>query len=208
MKKHVICLLVGISLLTACTNEDVSQKQSNTKENFGLLHLNMRLSPYDCGYIFEDGLAQIMEQKELGKVTGSGVALEHGMPITCDIELSIDKSKEEYFISFVRHLNNIAKGSYLEIGDKKIDVGVLEGLSLRLDGIHLEQKVYKENDVNDIIDEIGQLLGNNGLYYSNYVGSEYTYLYFYGSSYDKMKGIIENYVKDCPLCENSFVEKV
>ena len=173
------------------------------------LHLNMRLMPKDRWALFEDPIDEVLHKYSLGEITGGGtLSTKERMPISCDIDISIKKDKIDNFISFMKNVNTAAKGSYIEFDGKKEDIGILEGLNLILDGTGLDEKVYQENDVNDVISEIGNLLKGKGEYNSYYIGEKNTNLYFYGNSFEEMKGIIEEYTKTSPLCENSAIEQI
>lgn len=173
------------------------------------LHLNMRLMPVDRGSLFEDPIDEMLHKYDIGEVTGGGTLLsKEKMPISCDIEFSIKRDKIVDFISFLKAVNTISKGSYIEYDGKKEEIGSLEGLNLILDGTGLKEEVYKENDINNVIAEIDNLIKEKGQYHSYYTGEKNTNLYFYGNSFDEMKDIIVNYTKTSPLCENSIIEQI
>ncbi|MDE6285011.1 MAG: hypothetical protein K2M17_04625 [Bacilli bacterium] len=170
---------------------------------FVLLHLNMALMPNDRGDLFEDPLNEILQKEKVGEVTGGGTLLNFkGMPTACDIEFSIYREKLEKFMSFLHRISEImGKGSYIEFEDKKEEIGVLEGLALILDAVHLDQKVYEENDINTLLKGLDDDLKDVGSYHSYYNSDEATYLYFYGESYDKMNKLLKEVVHKYPLCE-------
>lgn len=188
------------------------KSKTETTENDTLhvtLHLNMRLMPIDRGTLFEDPIDEVLQKYDIGEVTGGGtLSTKDRMPISCDIEFSIKKGKIADFISFLKAANTVAKGSYIEYDGKKEDIGTLEGLNLILDGTSLNEDVYKENDINNVIAEIDNLIKGKGQYHSYYMGEKNTNLYFYGDSFNEMKEIIANYTKKSPLCENSIIEQI
>ncbi len=174
-----------------------------------ILHLNMRLMPIDRGTLFEDPIDEVLHKYNIGEITGGGTSIsKERMPISCDIEFVIKKNQIDNFISFLKNVDTMAKGSYIEYDDKREEIGNLEGLNLILDGTGLDENVYKENDVNDIINEINSLLEGKGKYHSYYIGEKNTNLYFYGNSFAEMKKIIVNYTKTSPLCKNSIIEQI
>ena len=178
-------------------------------ELFMYLRLNMKLMPIDRGNIFEDPLNEVLMKNEVGEVTGGGTFLDKdGKPTSCDIEIKTTTENKDKVISFLKKLDIIAKKSYIEINGEKIEIGASEGLSLGLNGTDLEQEIYDTYDSNILLEEIEEKLGDNGRYYSYYVGDKYTYLYFYGSSYSKMKEIIEEYTKTSPICEKCVIEPI
>lgn len=176
-----------------------------------VLHLNMRLMPNDRGALFEDPIDEVLHKHNIGEVTGGGTLLSEGkMPISCDIDFSIKKEQIDNFISFLKNvgIDTMAKGSHIKYDGEEKEIGNLEGLSLILDGTGLDENVYKENDVNDVIAEIDNLIKGKGQYHSYYIGEEKTNLYFYGNSFDEMREIIADYTKTAPLCENSIIEQI
>ncbi len=174
-----------------------------------ILHLNMRLMPIDRGALFEDPIDEVLHKYNIGEITGGGtLTSKERMPISCDIEFNIKKDKIDNFISFLKGVNTMAKGSYLEYDGKKEEIGNLEGLNLILDGTGLDENVYKENDINNVIAEIDNLIKGKGQYHSYYIGEKNTNLYFYGNSFAEMKEIIVNYTKKSPLCKNSKIEQI
>lgn len=219
IKKFLLFLLVMLCILnlSGCNNSNNNAKpstsdniyQSNDSDDlYVILHLNMPLLPEDSIEMFEDPLNEVLKKYKIGEVTGGGTELNDGMPVSNDVELSIKKEKKEDFINYIKSLNIYSKGSYIEFDDEKIEIGTLEGLNLRLNGIDLDSSIYKNNDVNHVIDEIVKQLNGKGTFYSHYVGEKYTNLYFYGESYDEMKEIIDKYIISCPLCKKSIVEKL
>lgn len=187
-----------------------SKGENNNNEQCNIiLHLNMRLMPVDRGALFEDPIDDILHKYDIGEVTGGGTSLsKERIPISCDIDFSIKRDKIDNFISFLKNANTIARGSYIKYNGEKKEIGILEGLSLILDGTGLSEDVYKENDVNDVISEINALLKEKGQYYSYYIGKQETSLYFYGDSFEEMKELIVDYTKTSPLCKNSIIEKI
>lgn len=174
-----------------------------------VLHLNMRLKPFDRAAFFEDPFDDILQKYGAGEVVGGGTFLSNdGMPVSCDIDFCIKKDKIDGFISFLKNIRTIAKGSYIQYLDTEINIGSLEGLELILDGTGLSKEIYEENDVNDVISELNVLLNEKGQYYSHYIGKKDTSLYFYGISFDEMKNILVKYAETCPLCKNSIINKI
>ena len=190
-------------------NKKGKEEKNENDRCYVTLHLNMRLMPIDRGSLFEDPIDEVLHKHNIGEVTGGGtLSSKEGMPLSCDIEFSINRDKLTNFISFLKAVNTIAKGSYLEYDGKKEEIGTLEGLNLILDATSLNEDVYKENDVNNVIAEIDNLIKGKGEYHSYYIGEKNTNLYFYGESFNEMKEVIANYAKTSPLCENSKIEKI
>lgn len=177
-----------------------------TKKNekvFVLLHLNMALMPVDRGALFEDPLQDALQKYNVGEVTGGGTLLNFkGMPTSCDIEFSIFAEKLENFIGFLHEVNDtFGKGSYIEVNNRKEEIGILEGLALVIDTTCLDKKTYEEN-VNVMLKDLDEALKKFGSYHSYYYGEEATYFYFYGTSYKKMKKVIEKTMSTYPWCKS------
>ena len=174
-----------------------------------ILHLNMRLMPADRGNLFEDPLDAVLRKHGIGEVDGGGTLCSpEGMPLSCDVDLVVEPGREAELVAFLARLDNIAAGSYLEVGTEQVPLGALEGLCLALDGVGLPDEVYEQADLNALVDELDAQLGDAGYYASYYIGPKYTNLYFYGESYEKMEEVVRAYASTCPQCAQCLIGQV
>ena len=93
---------------------------------------------------------------------------------------------------------------------KKVDVpfGSLEGLAVYLNGTDLPHEIYKQCDVNHVVDEINRLLHGKGAMFGHWQGPKETALYLYGDSADEMRHLISGFMDEYPLCQKARVVKI
>lgn len=174
------------------------------------LKLNARFQPMHR-FELEDALQEILEQNNMGEVTGGGTAQNPDGEIAyCDIEIYLAKDEQESVNWLVGLLNaiGIPKGSVLQGLEADIEVGTLEGLAYYSNGVELSEEVYKTCDINYVIEQMEQAMDGIGRMYSYWEGAVYTALYFYGSSFEEMKRRIEPFIATYPLCQKSRIEQI
>ena len=175
------------------------------------LQLNARLQPLDRGDIYEDYIIEVLEENGVGSIDGGGTLLqENGEVEYCDIEITLEEGNEESieFLLEVIEAIQVPKGSLLYNEDVKYEVGTLEGLALYMNGTDLPDEVYRNCDINVVIEKLEELLEDSGEYYSYWEGPQDTALYFYGDSYEKMKKIMEPFLREYPLCQKCRVVQI
>lgn len=186
-------------------------------ETYITAQLNMKLQPMDRGEDYEDPLAEMLDERNLGETTGGGTSIgddnlrteegNHEGVNYCDIEIAAVDDADATVTAIITSLENlgVAKGSRLIFSGEKPDVafGTLECLALYLNGTDLTDDVYESHDLNETIAQCKTLMGEsfNSLQY--WEGSQDTAFYFYGSSYSEMKSAIENYIASVPGCAMS-----
>lgn len=175
---------------------------------FVVLHVNERLQPKHR-FVLEDTIDEALKRNNHGEITGGGTLMEKNGEIkSCDIdiEFSGDDDAFERFKDYVNHLG-IAKGSELETDGRKVPVGSFEGMGIYL-SVNLPDEVYKNNDVNDLIAQLRDALGDNGMLRSWREHNEFTALYFYGDSFKKMSKLVKRILEKHPLAENCRVVQI
>ncbi len=175
---------------------------------FICLHLNERLQPKHR-FVLEDTINEALKAHDLGEITGGGTLMEKNGEIkSCDIDIEFSGNDDafERFTDYVNHLN-IAKGSELETDGKKVPVGSFEGMGIYLD-VNLPGEVYENNDVNDLIAQLRDALGENGILRSWREHNEFTALYFYGDSFKKIAKLVKSVLEKHPLAENCRVVQI
>lgn len=181
---------------------------------FVTARLNAKVQPIDRGDYYEDPLNDLLEQAGLGKVTGGGTQLTDapcGIEF-CDLEICVRETSEETLGAIIKRLNGLGapKGSRLIIDStgREIPFGVTEGLGVYLDGAGLADEVYRECDVNHIIDEFDRLLEGRGAFRGYWEGERETALFCYGASFADMKATLQPFLDAYPLCEGARVEQI
>jgi len=179
------------------------------------LKLNSRLQPIHRHPI-EDTIGDALEKLGCGEVIGGGTSLEKkgGEVEYCDIAISLTENSTDCINKLLKILDDIPvpKGSVLfstdEGNDYRQELGTLEGLALYLNGTDLPADVYENYDINVVIEELDNLLGDEGVMLSHQDGKTETALYYYGKSFSKMKELITTVIKDHPLCQKYKIKQI
>lgn len=174
------------------------------------LKLNARFQPKHR-FELEDALQEILENEQLGEITGGGTAQNPDGEIAyCDIEIHLtnDSSDSVKWLADLLNKIGIPKGSVLQGIEPEIEVGTLEGLAYYSNGVDLPDEVYKNCDINCVIEQMEMAIKGIGRMYSYWEGSTYTALYFYGSSFAEMKKRIEPFIASYPLCQKCRIEQI
>lgn len=173
--------------------------------------LSHPLMPLDRGDRYEDPLNEALSQRNLGEVTGGGTMQEKSGEIKF-IDIEVDLTNLDVGVPFViRELEELGapKGSILRIHgnnpQKEIPFGKAEGIAVYLDGVNLPEEVYKNSDVNLVVEELNRRLGSHGSVQSHWQGPSETALYLYGDNANKMKTLIQDFLDSYPLCKGARV---
>lgn len=174
-----------------------------------ILHLNARFQPKHR-FELEDALQEIFQKNKAGEITGGGTSLkENGEIDSCDIEIdfSDDQKSLEWLVNLLNAIG-IPKGSLLRGIEPPIPVGTLEGLAVYMNGTDLAEEIYKSCDINYAIEQLEQTIEGIGHMYSYRECSEFTALYFYGTSFPAMKEKMSSFVSSYPLCQKCRIEQI
>ncbi|MEO1135079.1 MAG: hypothetical protein AAFW68_00535 [Pseudomonadota bacterium] len=176
--------------------------------------LNAKVQPIDRGDYYEDPLNDVLEEAGFGKVTGGGTQLTDapcGIEF-CDLEICVHEASEETLAAIIQRLNDLGapKGSRLivEESGREFPFGIAEGLAVYLNGTDLADEVYRECDVNHVIDEFDRLLGSRGAFRGYWEGERETALFCYGTSFSEMKAALQPFLDAYPLCEQARIEQI
>jgi tetratricopeptide (TPR) repeat protein len=190
---------------------------------YACLSLNMRLQPQDRAKIFEDGLDFMLRSRNLGCISGGGTLLSsEGEPASCDINIDLADDSEETrqsILSIAQKLE-VARGSSLlcrsDCQDKdaseesEYPIGNLEGFAVYLNRTDLPDATYENNNVNEVVDRLLALLGDNGaLVWSYWNGPTEIALYFYGEGgFDFMLEKAAPLLNEHPLCQKCRIVRI
>ena len=173
------------------------------------LQLNARLRPMDRGEFYEDPLLEILEEQNLGTISGGGTALNANREVACcDIEISLNRKEDWDKLVDILLDMGIPKGSFLRDEETDLPLGTLDGLALYLNGTQLPDEVYETCDINYAVEQLEQSLGSTGRFYSYWEGPQDTALYFYGPSFSEMNARMEPFLSSYPLCQKCRVEQI
>ena len=178
-----------------------------------LVHLNARLQPMDRGEYFEDPLDEVLRESNTGEVTGGGtLQAENGEIQSCDIEVELRDSSTERIDRLVAGLEILGahRGSKLILSEAGIErpFGRTEGMAIYLNGTELGSDVYSSCDINVVISECQERLGEHGRWLSHWTGAEETALYFYGASFHQMTERVSSFLASYPLCQKCRVVQI
>lgn len=156
-----------------------------SSKNYIVATINDKINPIDRWKIYEDPLETFIQANGIGEITGGGtMQLETGEMLYCDIEIKLNKDtvSADQIKSIIEKLESLGapKGSILTIEktEEKIEFGIKEGLGLYLDGLNLDEEVYKTCDSNLVVSEIKRLINDTTETVRFWTGHTETGLYF------------------------------
>jgi len=179
-----------------------------------IVRLNAKLQPMHRGEWFEDPLAEALEKKGYGGITGGGTMQDKasGEIQFCDIELMLPSASREVLVFVVETLEALGapKGSIITVADSETEqpFGRAEGLAVHLNGTDLPDETYRTCDSNFVYSELGRLLGVDGRVLSYWQGSTETSLYLYGPSFETMHARVRPFLDSYPLCQKCRVVQI
>lgn len=178
------------------------------------MHVNERLQPEHRISYYEEHLQGIFKKEKVGNVVGgNSVFFKEGGIASCEVNIDCYEDKINRLLELLHYIP-MAKGSKLTVlnGEGKVDreypLGELEGMGLYLNGVDLPAEVYKNCDINFVVDEVFRLLETPPILYSYWQGSTETALYFYSASFTSMFSKIKTLISTYPLCQKSRVTQI
>ena len=173
------------------------------------LELNARLQPMHRAEIFEEQLENALLQANVGELIGAGTfQLATGEIEKCDITLGVNDDCVDRIIAYLQRIKLIPKGSKIICNQEIIPIGQAEGIAIYLNGTDLLTEVYQANDVNELINELQDALGEKCYMFSWWEGESETALYFYGESYLEMHESVMHILNTHPLCKLSHTKQI
>lgn len=181
-----------------------------TQGLFLTVRINDRCQPIDRGDIYEDPLSDVLEEKNLGEVTGGGSQLNDNYQIEyCELEVHVtgDLTEAKQVITEILEKQGVPKGSKIIIDDQEFPIGIHEVMAIHFDNLGLADSVYEENDINDVLADIEELLGDNGQRNCHTASNEETIVFYGGLSFELMKSKVVDYVSQHPLLKNGKISQ-
>ena len=189
--------------------------EESKDERFIVAQLNAKLMPIDRGDVFEDPLDDVLQKGNLGSVTGGGTmqAADPSDGIKyIDLEICVQDDGPETQNTIITELERLGapKGSILRVEETGTEVsfGTFEGLLLSINGTDLSAEVYESSDINELIEDLRDALGESHAYMGYWQGPKNTDLFFYGPSYESMAEKIQPVRTKYPLCEKSVLKQI
>jgi len=171
---------------------------------FLAITLNARLQPLHRGDRYEDPLQEMLDERAAGsEITGGGTLMSRdGEPEVCDIDVELEGDPAAGLALVIGTLERLGapKGSKARLGEADpVLFGSTEGLGLYLNGTDLPDEVYAGNDVNDLVTQLEERLGQEGTMQSYWEGPRETAVYLYGPSAARMRELIAGVLGSHPL---------
>lgn len=182
-------------------------------DTFLIARLNARVQPIDRSDYFEEPLNEKLAEHGIGEVTGGGTQMADdpdGIAF-CEIEIAVKDPTEPTRDLIVGLLEDLGapKGSVLQIaGQPDRPFGKFEGLAIFVNGTDLPDDVYANSDINVVIEELEDCLGEHGAFRGYWEGERETALYFYGPSFQSMKAATADRIARTPLCQQARVVQI
>lgn len=174
------------------------------------LELNARFLPMDRAD-FEDALEDVLEQLQMGEIDGGGtMQMASGEVKFCDITICLRDGSQKMIDQLAGIVSRfgVPKGSRIYGDGFELPVGEQEGLAIYLNGTELPDEVYASCDINYVVEQMNELMGEAGTMYSHWQGPKDTALYFYGASFEKMRQAVAGFVAEYPLCQKCRIEQI
>ena len=194
------------------------------------LQLNAKVQPLDRWEMFEDPIMELLEKEWIWEIDWWGTSFDQETweIFYCDVEIYLNDDSAESRENLIKAINKVwvPKGSFLifidgeepdyddeeaDIPDStKLEIWTLEWLRFSINWTELPEEVYKNNDINKVIDDLIDLMEaeKSWTYYSYITRNTHTDLIFYWNSVAKRKEIVEKYAPNNPLCEKSLIEQI
>jgi tetratricopeptide (TPR) repeat protein len=202
----------SLMFLKAIEDEDNFEEAVYAEgSSFVVAQLNARLQPIDRGELFEDPLDEILQEANLGRISGGGTMLTDEREVAyCDIEINLNELNDQSLQKVIQELENLGapKGSLLKMGKQAIEFGVSEGLAIYLNGSDLPDEVYQNCDSNIVYTEISRLIEGEGMIMSHWQGPTETALYLYGNSFTTLQELIREFIDTYPLCQKCRIVQI
>ena len=173
------------------------------------IELNAKLQPMHRVQMFEEPLEKVLLQANAGELLGGGTLLSAtGEMEKCDITLDVKDDRLEKILAYLKRIRIIPKGSKIICNEETTLIGQAEGLALYLNGTDLPTEVYQSNDINELISELQEALGEKCFLFSWWEGRTETALYFYGEKYLEMYESVKHILDIHPLCKLSHIKQI
>jgi hypothetical protein len=167
------------------------------------------IEPIDRGERYEDRLQAVLDETNVGRVTGGGSQLnEVGGIDYADVEIELQNLEDAArIVSEALEKAGAPQGSELiHATDDRVlrQFGTQQCLAIYLDGTSLPDEVYGELDFDAVVSELGAAAGPDS-YHGCWQGPEETGIFFFGSDADDMFARVEPVLRRLPIGQNARV---
>jgi hypothetical protein len=167
------------------------------------------IEPIDRGERYEETLQAVLDETNVGRVTGGGSQLnELGVIDYADVEIELANLGDAVrIVSEALEKSGAPQGSELiHAKDDRVlrEFGTHQCLPIYLDGTSLPDEVYADLDFDAVVSELGTAAGH-GSYHGFWQGNEETGMFFFGSDADDMFVRVEPVLRRLPIGQNARV---
>ena len=174
-------------------------------------YLNARIMPVARAEVFEIPLDEALAERGIGEVAGGGtLQAKDGEIIHCglDVDLELTPSNLEFVCGFLAR-RGAPKGSKLQFErngvEEEVPFGHTEGIGVYLNGTDLPDEVYKNSDVNVVMETFDKLTSDVCVLRGYWRGPRETALYMYGPSSAELQSRISPFMAEYPLCQKARI---
>jgi hypothetical protein len=189
-------------------------RQNDMETTACYAYLNARIMPMQRVKAFEEPLAAAMAERRIGVVAGGGTLQDkNGEIVHCgiDIDLQLTPANVDLVCQLLDRCG-APKGSKLQLdlegNVKEKPFGRIEGIGVYLNGTDLPDEVYRECDINVVMQKFGELTSGNCTMRGYWQGPTETALYLYGPSAAELQSQISLFVSEYPLCQRARVVRI
>jgi len=171
------------------------------------VRINDRCKPVDRGDHYEDPLIDALNESQLGEVTGGATHFNEQRVIQfCDLDVLVsgDVEQAKLLIQRTLELNGVPLGSKIIHGETEILIGNYEVMEVRFDS-ELPDSIWEEHDINDVLAELEELIGDDGRRNSNAEIENEVVVFYGGADFSLMESKIRDYFSKHPLAENGRI---
>jgi hypothetical protein len=167
------------------------------------------IEPIDRGDRYEDPLHAVLEQANIGRVTGGGSLLNElgGIEYAeVEIELANLDGALRVVVDALEHAGAPQGSELIDAADSRIlrQFGTQQCLAIFLDGTTLPEEVYANLDFESVVAELGTAAGD-GSYRGVWQGAEETGVFFFGLDAEAMFDRVEPVLRRLPIGQNARV---
>lgn len=175
-----------------------------------ILRLNAKLHKIDLERLYEKPIDAALRRAKMGTFEYSSIKMMENREVDfCSVQITsfVESISAETILKIVQDIA-MPKGSRLYGEGEDVPCGTMEGYAIYIDSTNLPDEVYKTCKVNTVASSLAERMKGCGTFYSYWEGPAYTALYFYGTSFEKMKQAAQPFVDQYPLCQQCKILQI
>ncbi len=181
--------------------------------NYLTIRLPLQIGPIERGEFWEDPLADILENKGIGEVTGGGTMLgDEGGIAYIDLEIAVpdmDASRLDQLQDAMIAIGAPKNTQILDDhGNTLRTFGTVSVVGIGLDGTGLPDSAYEGFDADEFSDEIVAALGDGYSYGGSHAGERYTFFYYHGPDSAHIETQLKTIADAKPIGQGAKIEHI